>query len=346
MLMNFTPVETRVLNRVQKDFPAVPDPMLAMAEELTIPEHDFLSALRDLKQRGIVRTISGIFNADRLGFVSTLIAFCVDEQDLERAAASINAHPGVSHNYQRDHHYNIWFTLAAESNDRLEQTVKILAEQSGAKDYIILRNEKLFKIGLLLSIGDEIQTGHGEGQRTASAETPARRTLSGEEKEAVRILQKDLPLETDPFSILIKTNNSTIRLDTFMSCFRNLKQDGILRRYSAVLRHREAGYRANAMTVWKPRDGADMERVVKFFHDSHLISHLYLRTLYPGKWDYPLFAMIHARTDDDLRNSIEELSVKSGIDDYLILRSLKEFKKERVVYYSPQFTEWERQAGL
>ncbi len=344
--MNFTPVETKILNRVQKDFPAVPDPLSAMAEELSMPEDEFLSAVRDLKQRGIVRNISGIFNADRLGFVSTLVAFRVEERDLEQAAASINAHPGVSHNYRRDHHYNIWFTLAGESDSRLEQAVKILAERSGAKDYIILRNEKLLKIGLMLSIGDEPQTGHGPAHGKSGGDAPARRALSDDEKEAVRILQKDLPIEKEPFSILIEKNNSAISLDTFISCFCRLKQDGILRRYAAVLRHREAGYRANAMTVWRPRTGADMEGIVKVFHDSPFISHLYLRTLYPGKWEYPLFAMIHARTDEDLRDIIEGLSLKSGIDDYQVLRSLKEYKKERVVYYSPRFNEWERQAGL
>ncbi len=344
--MNFTPIETRILNRIQKDFPSVPDPLCAMAGELLIPENDYFLTARDLKQRGIIRTISGIFNANHLGFVSALIAFSVEERDLEQSAASINAHPGVSHNYRRDHHYNIWFTLTAESDSRLEQTVKKLAEHSRAKDYIILCNEKLFKIGLMLSIGDEIQEGHDPDHGKTSDETQAYRPLSDEEKEAVRILQMDLPLEKEPLSILIETSNSSISLDKLVACLKLFKQDGILRRYAAVLRHQKAGYRANAMTVWKPREGADMERIVKIFHDSHQVSHLYLRTLYPGKWEYPLFAMIHARTDEDLKSIVEELSSKSGIDDFQALRSLKEYKKERVIYYSPQFTEWERQAGL
>ncbi|HOT43642.1 MAG TPA: hypothetical protein PLM53_04240 [Spirochaetota bacterium] len=344
--MNFTPVETKVLNRVQKDFPVVTDPFHAMAEELSIPEHDFLDAVRDLKQRGIVRNISGIFNADRLGFVTTLVAFSVEDHDLESAAAAINAHPGVSHNYLRDHRYNIWFTLAAESNPRLEETVKKLAEQAHASDYIILRNEKLLKIGLMLSIGEEVQQGHGPSRGKGRGRTSVPRPLSAEERESIRILQTDLPLENNPFGVLIETRSSSIKLDAFMTCFKRLKEDHILRRYAAVLRHREAGYRANAMTVWKPRSGSDIDRIARIFHDSHQISHLYLRTLLPGRWEYPLFAMIHARTDDDLDAIIKDLSGKSGIDDYQVLRSLKEFKKERVVYYSPRFDEWERQAGL
>jgi siroheme decarboxylase len=221
-----------------------------------------------------------------------------------------------------------------------------LAEQSDAKDHIILRNEKLLKIGLMLAIGDEIPQGHATAGIKVEGTSNARRSLSDEEKESIRLLQRDLPLEKDPFAILIDNSDSHISLEAFMSCFQRLKQDGILRRYAAVLRHREAGYRSNAMTVWKPGDGSDIEHIVKIFHDSHLISHLYLRTLYPGKWEYPLFAMIHARSDDQLRDMIEELSKKTGVEDYQVLHSLKEFKKERVVYFSPRFKEWERRAGL
>lgn len=344
--MVFSPVETKVLNRIQKDFPVVTDPLRVMAEEVSVPEHDFFSTVRDLKQRGIIRTISAIFNAGRLGFVSALVAFSVDDHDLEHAASLINEHPGVSHNYQRDHRFNLWFTLAAKSDAMLERTVTILAERSGAKDHIILRNEKLFKIGLMLNIGDDIQSDNGTLQADRRPEPGPRRPLSENEKETVRLLQKDLPIEKEPFSIIISNNNSAINLDTLMSCFRDLKRDGIVRRYSAVLRHRQAGYRANAMTAWKPSGAADMERVAKIFLDSPMISHLYMRTVHPGRWDYPLFAMIHARSDLDLGKIIEALADKSGMDDYLVLRSLREFKKERVVYYSSQFTDWERQAGL
>ena len=344
--MNFTPVETKVLNRIQKDFPAVPDPLAAMADELSIPAPDFMATVSDLKTRKIIRTISGIFNADRLGYVSVLVAFSLEESGIERAALAINAHPGVSHNYLRDHRFNIWFTLASESDKQLEQAIGILAGQSGAKDYIILRNERLFKIGLMLGIGDDVRTGTDAPSGPAPKTALALRPLTVEEKETVRLLQNDLPLEPDPFIKLIRKSGSAIEPDAFIACYNNLKRDGFLRRYSAVLRHREAGYRSNAMTVWKPGDPSEMESMAKIFLESPMISHLYLRTVYPGRWEYPLFAMIHAHTDDELNNVIQELSEKSGIRDYLVLRSLREFKKERVVYFSPQFSEWEKQAVL
>src|SRR4030042_579161 len=132
---------------IQKYFPLPADPFSDMSRELSIRETELLSVLKNLKERGVVRNISGIFNADRLGSAPTLVAFQVDERDIERAAAMINTHPGVSHNYRRDHRYNVWFTLASETEDMLLRTVKVLFDMTGAADHLVLGKEKLLKIG-------------------------------------------------------------------------------------------------------------------------------------------------------------------------------------------------------
>jgi len=111
-----------------------------------------------------------------------------------------------------------------------------------------------------------------------------------------------------------------------------------MRRYAAVLKHRSAGYTSNAMTAWKTDDNTDMGLFMK----EKAISHLYYRTVYPGRWEHPLFAMIHAKSDEELNDILKRLSEKSGIKDYLSLSSLKEFKKKRVRYFSEEFKEWKR----
>jgi len=113
-----------------------------------------------------------------------------------------------------------------------------------------------------------------------------------------------------------------------------------MRRYAAVLKHRSAGYTANAMTAWKAEDRTDLN----IFMKEKAISHLYFRTLYPGRWEHPLFAMVHAKSDDELKNLIDGLSEKSGIKDYLVLYSLKEYKKKRVRYFSEEFKEWKAES--
>jgi hypothetical protein len=92
------------------------------------------------------------------------------------------------------------------------------------------------------------------------------------------------------------------------------------------------------MTAWKIDEKFD-EDIFKSCPD---ISHLYYRTTYPGRWEYPLFAMIHARTREELFSVIADLSHRSGIRDYLVLESLKEFKKSRVKYFSQDFINWKR----
>ena len=338
--------ESKILNRIQRDFPLIADPFSEISDEVSMREDDFLRSVQKLKKAGIVRNMSGIFNAGRLGYVSCLVAFRVNDGDLYRAAAVINAHPGVSHNYQRKHAYNVWFTLAADSREKLEHAIQVLADRTGASDYLLLWNEKLLKIGVMLAIGEDREHDNSCGQSDEPAGVPSEPMLSDNEKESIRLLQMDLPLEKNPFAALIASSGSFLDLDSFLNDSRRFKRDGILRRYSAVLRHREAGYRSNAMTVWKPDPGADMKQIAEIFHKNRMISHLYLRTVYPGRWEYPLFAMIHAHTDEELNGIIDNLARESGIRRYEVLPTVKEFKKERVLYFSAQFNEWELQAGL
>lgn len=344
VLMEFNPVESAVLNRIQRDFPLTESPFDDMARELTIDGGTLVSTVKEMKERGIVRNIAGIFNPGRLGFVSSLVAFQLDEQDIERAALLVNEHPGVSHNYRRDHEFNLWFTLSSETPEKLAKTAGILADRTGAKDTLILKNERLLKIGFMLSIGeDDSQAPEVQLHDTADPEDHG---LSADQKEAVRLLQIDMPLERRPFRSLVEHASGSLDEQGLIGQARTLKSEGILRRYSAVLRHRKAGYGANAMTVWRPGNNTDMDAIIEHFREEPKISHLYLRTIYPGKWEYPLFAMIHTRTDKELDGIITRLAEVSAIADYRVLRSLKEYKKERVVYYSPALGEWERKAGL
>lgn len=344
--MYFTDLENKVLNRVQRDFPLVTDPFSAMALEIDVGDDEFLTAARSLKERGIIRNISGIFNVDRLGFVSVLVAFQIGDDNIDNAARIINNHPGVSHNYLREHRFNMWFSLAAESVEKLERAVRYLSIKTNAADYLLLKNERTFKIGLILNFGnaDSPENGHFTRATRSGARLP--KPLTREEKDSIRVLQYDLPLETNPFTRLRHDNKVFFDEESLLAYAVSFKEKGIMRRYAAVLRHQKAGFTANAMTVWKPAGGADLERIARIFFARTAISHLYLRSISPGKWEYPLFAMIHARSGNELDDVIRGLSLESGVADYQVLRTLREFKKERVVYFSPKFEEWERQAGI
>lgn len=327
-----------ILNRVQRDIPLVSDPFTVLAEELKLDRDTLMADLATLKTNGIIRNISGIFDAAPLGFTSTLAAFEV--HDPENIQYIITEHPGVSHNYLRNHQFNLWFTLSVSQEEDMRSTISKLASRSKARDYIVLPTVKRFKIGVHFKIGED--SGDENNSASASYQTykPAS-PLTIAEKEAVRLLQKDLPIEKNPFCAIIEKNNGRINETMLLDIGNSMKKRGMLRRYSAVLRHYRAGYSSNAMTAWKT-DSLTDDDIVHIFGKNINISHLYLRETIPGKWEYPLFAMIHAKSDAELDSIIEALSSASGVKDYCALKTLKEFKKERVEYFSEEFEKWKK----
>lgn len=334
--MNFTDKEALVLNRLQRGVPGVSEPFLAIAGDTGLTEDEVLEIVSRLKEEKVIRNISGIFEGKRLGYFLNLVAFEVPEDKVETAAAIISSHPGVSHNYLRNHRYNIWFTLAEENEGEFNKTISLLSGKSGAADHLVLKNEKLLKIGVFLNIGDSDESsGLSSGPKHENILFSA---LDQTAREAVLLLQNDLPVERHPFRKIAENSRIIHGEKELLVFFNDFLATGIMRRYSAVLKHRSAGYISNAMTTWKIDDNTDLD----LFKKEKAISHLYLRTVYPGRWEYPLFAMIHAKTDNELENIINGLSEKSGIKDYQVLTSLREFKKRRVRYFSEEFKEWKR----
>lgn len=336
--MKFSEQTSRILDRIQRHIPLVPEPFAALARELTIDEDIILGKIAQLKDNGLIRNISGIFNAEGIGYQTNLISFEVAAENIEQAARLISSHPGVSHNYLRSHQYNIWFTLSLEEETPYEETVAYLAEKAGARSYLILKNEKLLKIGLMLKFGEKQDNAAREAAREAKKGINKRK-ITPEVREAIILLQHDLPIVTRPFQALIASSGSSLDEEKLLSQAVSFKEDRLMRRYTAVVRHRIAGFLSNAMTVWKPGDTPE-DTVEKVFVREQAISHLYLRTIHPGKWEYPLFAMIHAHSDEELSGIVDRLSADSGITDYQILHSIQEFKKQRVQYFSSEFENW------
>jgi DNA-binding Lrp family transcriptional regulator len=334
--VEFTEKEALVLNRVQRGIPGVSEPFKAIADEIGLTEDEVLETVSRLKEKNVIRNISGIFEGKKLGYFLSLVAFEVPGERADTAAAIICSHPGVSHNYLRNHKFNIWFTLAEESEEEFHKTVSLLAAKTEAVDFLVMRNEKLLKIGVFLNIGD-----NDEGSKSASArgtESSEVIDLDDTAKDAILLLQNDLPVEKHPFKKIAESGKYIHGEKQLLSYFADFIASGIMRRYAAVLKHRSAGYTSNSMTAWK----TDVQTDMGLFMNEKAISHLYFRTVYPGRWEHPLFAMIHAKSDDELNDILKRLSDKSGVKDYLSLASLKEFKKTRVRYFSEEFKEWKR----
>lgn len=342
-MINFTPEQASVLNHIQRAVPMVRRPFTVIGNDLGLTEADVMAIITDFKQRRMIRNIAAILNPRSLGYTMGLVGVAVPVGRIDQAAALINAHPGVSHNYLRNHHYNIWFTLAEENEAFFDRSVAFLARSTGAWDTIVLKNEQVYKIGVQLPMGENPKDAAWIQPGLQYIGPPAGE-VTWEEKNGIRLLQQDLPVVKRPFLQLAANRHTLLTEERLLELGAVLMDKGIMRRYAAVLRHMKAGFTHNAMTVWKLSSRDAPPSVLKVFINEKAVSHLYRRTIVPGKWGYPLFAMIHAKSEAALTEIVQQLSRRSGLGDYQVLKSLREFKKQRVVYFSDSFLQWHQKA--
>ena len=143
---NIDDTDRAILNRIQSDFPIEPRPYLVVARELGITEKKVLQRVARLKKTGIIRRIGGNFVPGKLGFVSTLCAARVPSEKIELFARTVNRYPGVTHNYQRDNNFNVWFTFIAESMDAIDANLAQITAETGVKDILNMPATKVYKI--------------------------------------------------------------------------------------------------------------------------------------------------------------------------------------------------------
>jgi len=326
--------DEELLYQMQNAFPMTQRPFLEIAKALDSTEAEILQTVQQLKDDKIIRQTSAIFDTKRLGYKSSLVAFKVAEDQIDQAAQIINAHPGVSHNYLRNHDYNIWFTMAVAPDSKfgLERTIEILQEQTGAEDAIILPTLKMFKISVKMDT-----TGKRAKKEKVKRVAHKEIRLSPKHIAVIKELQKDITVTSEPYAEAVERLG--IGYDAFFAIAHELKDAGVMRRFATILNHRKAGFSANAMSVWSVPE-EDGERIGREMAEFSAVSHCYLRPKYPN-WPYNLFAMVHAKTQEECDALIEEMAKESGLSEYGKLYSSVEFKKQRLVYFDDAFREWE-----
>jgi DNA-binding Lrp family transcriptional regulator len=139
-------LDRAIINEIQSDFPISSRPFLELANRLGATEEDVLSRIRLLKERGIIRRIGGNFQSRKLNFTSTLCAARVPAEKLEQFVETVNRYSGVTHNYLRDHEYNVWFTFIAPDMKSIDSALKEISEATGVPDILNLPAKRMFKI--------------------------------------------------------------------------------------------------------------------------------------------------------------------------------------------------------
>jgi DNA-binding Lrp family transcriptional regulator len=333
-------VDRRVLNVMQGKFPLEPRPYAAAGKLAELSEDEVMARVRKLLADRIIRQVTPIYDTRALGYGSMLVAAKVDPVHPWRAAKIINSHPGVSHNYLRNHDFNMWFTLAVERDSKLglQGTLDVLQELTGAESIRQLPTLKLFKIRMDLEMEGDTKSLSTEGV----AEEPVE--LDGVPYDeldvaVIRATQGDLPVVAEPYApAAAQLGMTQAALLEHMS---GMRERGILRRVAAILYHRRAGFSANGMGVWKVPDEQIAElgpRMASF----RGISHCYQRPTYED-WPYSIFTMAHGRSKEECDAILDAIAGEFAITERATLYSSTEFKKIRLLYFTEDFKDWEAQ---
>jgi len=333
-------LDRRLLNLMQGRFPIAPRPYQHVAAEAGVAEAEVLARVRRLLEQRIIRQVTPIFDTRALGYSSMLVAAKVDPQFPHRAAQVINAHPGVSHNYLRNHDFNLWFTIATapDSGLGLGGTLEVLTREAKAESVRQLPTLRLFKIRMDLEMEGDTESLASMGESSGPAELE-RQPYDDFDVAVIRALQGDMEVVSEPYAPAAAAVGVT--QERLLEHLAGMQERGLLRRVAAILYHRRAGFSANGMGVWKvPEEqiaevGARMACV-------RGISHCYQRPTYED-WPYSVFTMAHGRSKGECDAVLDAIAQQTGISERATLYSSTEFKKIRLLYFTEDFSNWEKE---
>lgn len=317
-------IDKKLLNILQFSFPLTTEPWQSIAAELSLSEGEVLQRISHLKELGIVRQISPIFASKNIGYHSTLAAFAVPESRIEEVAQHVSTHRGVSHNYLRNNCINLWFTVTVPKDVPLESEVQRIAQECGITKWFYLPSEKTYNIGFTLNMNKDARLSS-----SIQKETNKKPDLPYD-TSFIATVQEDLPLVTNPYKAIAETLSMTEeavvdQLERYISA-------GYIRRVAAVLRPTKAGFTHNVMVGWETADNAASDALGIFAASLEPVSHSYRRQKHVD-WPISVYTMIHGQSQADIEAVIAEIRAAHNPRSVIPLKTLREFKKERVLYY-------------
>ncbi|MBN1917439.1 MAG: Lrp/AsnC family transcriptional regulator [Verrucomicrobia bacterium] len=333
--------DAKLLTRVQARFPLEPRPFQVLGNELGMPEAEVLARTRRLVESGLIRRIGATFHPERLGYVSTLAGMRVPVgtggpgDRLEAVADVVARFVEVTHCYERDDEWNLWFTMTAESSERIEAVLDAVRGAAPGCPLMSLPARKRYKLRVEFDL-DRDDTGslehgahgHSAGDDASRVAHPAAE-LDVQDKALIARLCGELPLTERPFEALAVELGTTER--DVLDRVRRLEHGGALRRCGAMIRHRKAGMTHNAMVAWVVPE-AETDAVGMHAASFGAVSHCYVRSAAPG-WPYTLYTMIHGSAASGVEAVIEAIAARFGLTQRRVLTSRREFKKSSVRYF-------------
>ena len=304
----------RLLNDWQRNFPLVATPFATLADSCGCDESAVLNSYAALQSEGAISRIGGVWGAGA-GGAAMLCAFAVPSAQLEAVAALVSAHPGVNHNYERENYHNLWFVITGVARDRLEAQAGLAA--------LRLPMRRAYRIDLGFDLRKDLAHG-GSVQRAAVPVAQADAPLAG-------LVEGGLPLLERPFDSWAQALGQPP--DEVLATLQRWLREGTHKRFGVVVRHHEAGFSHNAMTVFDVPDD-QVDHYGAALAAQHGITLAYRRERAPG-WRYNLYCMVHGRNRDAVDAALASAIASSGLQSHphTVLFSRRRFKQAGARYF-------------
>lgn len=324
-------LEHSLLNDFQRNLPVCQEPYVHMANALETSEAEVITTLERLLAQGKVSRVGAVFRPNSV-HASTLAAMLVPDERLDEVAAMVSACPGVSHNYERDYPWNLWFVAAGKNEAVLTRLLDRLQTQSGCP-MLRLPLVESYHIDLGFNLGIEAVDGADDDTKTPSRQTAVSRRCSGPlamnetEIALADALAGGLPLEPRPWSVLAKRLKMTE--DDAMAIASRWLTDGVISRFGVIVRHHELGYRSNAMVAFDVPDNLAAEAGLSIASvPAVTLSARRARSL--PEWPYNVYCMIHGRDHRRVLAQIEEMRERCQLrrHPFAVLFSRQRFKQQ------------------
>ncbi|MDT7838719.1 siroheme decarboxylase subunit beta [Aquabacterium sp. OR-4] len=315
-----------LLNPWQHGFPLERAPYARLALASGLPEAAVLRHLRRLQYEGSLSRIGGVF-AHEAGGAALLAAMQVPPARLEAVAATVSAHPGVNHNYQREHAYNLWFVMTGQDPDAVDDAIALLQRATGLHA-LSLRMRRAYRIDL----GFDLDTAHTPARNPGRSRSRAGRGQPGQvppiadhERALAALVEDGLPLLSRPFDAWAEALGWPP--EQVLATLQRWLDQGVLRRFGTVVRHHELGYQANAMTVFDVPD-AQVDGLGERLACQPGVTLAYRRERAAG-WPYNLYCMVHGQHRDEVLAQIAALRRTTGLQAFhhQVLFSCRRFKQ-------------------
>lgn len=319
-------LDLALLNRWQHDFPRVAEPFVRIANELGLDAGQVIERYRTLIEGGSVSRIGGVFGAGA-GGSALLCAMAVPPARLDAVAAQVSAHPGVNHNYEREHALNLWFVMTGCDGAQVHADVAALEVQTGCPA-LRLAMQRAHRIDLGFDLGAATARHRDGGTVLLPQRVPA---VAADERALAALLEAGLPLLPRPYDAWARAWGYP--RDRVLATLERWLATGTLRRFGVVVRHHELGFAANAMTVFDvPDAGADA--LGDALARQPGVTLAYRRSRAPG-WPYNLYCMVHGRDRAAVHAVLERAIANSGLSAHAheVLFSRRRFKQSGARYF-------------